>query len=101
MPPREVVQLQLEAPADRRDIPPEISGRGGQHDLRRWFRGVAVTHESKGASVSDANACDPDCVQVVVSVPELQPETAFELVRLRTEDTDRVSQAHVRAARVA
>jgi hypothetical protein len=101
MPPGEVVQLELQALQDSRDVPPEIGGRFGHDDLRASFGRVAVTHKGKHASVGDSNACDPDCVQVVVSLPELQPETAFELVRLGTQNGDRVSKAHVGTVRVA
>jgi len=41
-----------------------------------------MTHEGERTPVSDSNACDPECVEVVMSVPELQPESEGELVRL-------------------
>ena len=61
---------------------------------------MPVTDKGKGPSVGDSNARNPDGIQVVVSVPKLQPETARELIRLRAENTDCVAEAHVSANRI-
>lgn len=59
-----------------------------------------MTHERERTAVGDANACDPECVEIVMCVPELQPQAASELLRLRSENTDRVAEAHVSASRI-
>ena len=61
---------------------------------------MAVTNEGKGATVGNSNPCDSDRVQVIVSVAELQPESVFELLRLRAKDGNRVSEADVGTIRM-